>query len=466
MNANFYPNRFSKVAKEALDNADLQNALTKAMHHSQMVRNQAVQDFSDWEEMRNAAYRIRKYTLDHLDELLLQFEENCVRNGVQVHYAWDAQSACQTIHLILSSKSAKRIVKSKSMTTEEIHLNHFLESNGYEVVETDLGEYIVQLRNEPPSHITGPAIHLNRKQIADLFHQKLQLPYTEDPEELTKQARTILRQRFLTADAGISGVNFACADSGKIVIIENEGNVRLTTSLPNIHIALCGIEKILAKEQYLPLFLRMLARSATGQRINVYTNFLSRPRQPNELDGPKEIHVILLDNNRSKMLKDIELRESLLCIRCGACLNVCPIYRRAGGHAYGYSYMGPIGAVITPQLIGLQNAHLLPYASTLCTACGDVCPVKVPLPQQLLTLRQRIAEQASLRPWLEKVGFKIWKWMFSNNAFYVLLTYLLGFASKFGMMKLFKPWSTYRAPLRRAPLTFRQQWKKRTYHER
>lgn len=464
MNAQFYPNRFPVVSKEAIENSDLQTALQKAMHHSQVVRNSVVDDFTNWEEMRRQAYEIKKYALDHLDELLLTFEKQCEINGTQVHFARDKNSAQKTILKILNSHQAKRVVKSKSMTTEEIQLNDYLEKNGIEVIETDLGEYIVQLRNEPPSHITGPAVHLNRKQIAETFQQKLKTPYSEDPETLTAQAKAVLREKFLSADAGITGVNFVCADTGRIVVIENEGNARLTTSIPKLHIAVCGIEKVIPSEKYLPLFLRMLARSATGQRINAYTNMLGSPKSNEEYDGPETMHIIFLDNNRSNILGDVELRESLLCIRCGACLNVCPVYSRVGGHSYGSSYMGPIGAVVTPQLQGVKNAKYLPFASSLCGACGDVCPVKVPLPHQILILRKRIADVLKLRPIWERIAFRVWRKIITNVSLYRFSTTIYTNLSQLGLLNHLKGWTPYRKPPVPAVNSFRQQWKRKNNH--
>ena len=457
----FHPERFPEAARAAVADPYLQRVLKKATHHSLGLRDSVVPDFPEWEEMREAARQIRAYSLSHLDELLEQLEQSCTANGVQVHFAADTTEARSIILGLLQAKNVHKVVKSKSMTTEEIELNPFLEQNGIETVETDLGEYIVQLEGKPPSHITAPALHLSRGQIAKLFQDHLGIEYNEDPEWLTAKARLILRQKFLEAEAGISGVNFACADTGRLIVVENEGNGRMTTSLPNLHIAVCGIEKVIAHEAYLSTFLRMLARSATGQRISTYTNFLSHPRRKGETDGPEEMHLVLLDNGRTKILADTELRESLLCIRCGACLNVCPVYQRAGGHAYGSAYMGPIGAVLTPQFKGLEPAASLPFASSLCGACGEICPVKVPIPAELLTLRERIADKEKLRPAYERLGFQFWAKVVCNDTLYAQAGRLFAAVSKLRLNRVMPGWTPQRAPLNGAPKSFRAQWKKR-----
>jgi len=456
----FHPEQFSEAAKVATGNEYLQKVLHKATFHSLGIRDSVVTDFPDWEQMRETAHLIRKHAIDHLDELLIQLEENCTKNGVQVHYARNTNEARALILSLLQKQNAKRVVKSKSMTSEEIELNSFLEESGIEAVETDLGEYIVQLEGKPPSHITAPALHLSREQIGKLFHEHIGTDYTDDPETLTKQARLILREKFLHADAGVSGVNFACADTGRLVVVENEGNGRFCTSYPKLHIAVCGIEKVIAHEFYLAVLLRMLARSATGQRFTTYTNFLAQPRRANESDGPETMHLVLLDNGRSKILADVELRESLLCIRCGACLNVCPVYQHAGGHAYGSAYMGPIGAVLTPQFKGYETTKSLPFASSLCGACAEICPVKIPLPEHLLTLRQRIAEREKLRPGIERMGFAAWANTMLNPSRYERAGKFFTMISKFGWNKFMPGWTPLRKPLNGATISFRERWRR------
>ncbi len=293
---------------------------------------------------------------------------------------------------LAQQQGARNVVKSKSMVTEEIHLNDALQASGMEVIETDLGEYIIQLAGEAPSHIIAPAIHKTKGQIAELFTAKLGIEPTDDVDTLTSVARNVLRQRFADADIGISGVNFAVAETGTILILENEGNVRLTTSLPKVHIALMGIEKILPRFADLDVFLKLLPRSGTGQQLTTYQSLITGTKRRAEDEGPEQLHIVLLDNGRSRMLAHPTTRQALACIRCGACLNACPVYQQIGGHAYGSVYPGPIGAVITPQLIGLGKAAQLPYASSLCGACREVCPVKIDIPELLLHLRAEITE--------------------------------------------------------------------------
>jgi L-lactate dehydrogenase complex protein LldF len=328
----------------------------------------------------------------HLDHYLEQFVVNAERCGAQVHWARDAEEANQIVCRLARERGARRVVKSKSMVTEEIHLNDALQAETVEVIETDLGEYIIQLAGEAPSHIIAPAIHKTKRQISELFTAKLGIEPTDDVDRLTSVARGVLRQRFAAADIGISGVNFAVAETGTILILENEGNVRLTTSLPKTHIAVMGIEKLLPVFADLDIFLKLLPRSGTGQQLTAYQSLITGTKRRTEDEGPKELHIILLDNGRSRMLAHPVTRQSLACIRCGACLNVCPVYQQIGGHAYGSVYPGPIGAVITPQLIGLSKASELPYASSLCGACREVCPVKIDIPELLLYLRAELAE--------------------------------------------------------------------------
>jgi L-lactate dehydrogenase complex protein LldF len=302
------------------------------------------------------------------------------------------------------------------MTTEETHLNKALEAAGMQVVETDLGEYIIQLANEPPSHIIAPAIHKTRGQVAELFTAELGMPPTDDIVKLTGTARTTLRDRFATADLGISGVNFAIAETGTIVIIENEGNIRLTTSLPRVHIAMMGIEKVIPRFADLDVFLKLLPRSGTGQRLTTYQSFITGTKRHATDEGPEELHIVLLDNGRSRMLAHPITRQSLACIRCGACLNACPVYQQVGGHAYGSVYPGPIGAVITPQLMGIEKTSQLPFASSLCGACRDVCPVKIDIPQLLLHLRAEISPRKGSVT--ERLAFKLWAQVMTSLGLY------------------------------------------------
>lgn len=341
--------------------------------------------FEDVDEARKTASAIKNYVLDNLKSLLLKLEENCQSNGVTVHWAYDAKAANKIINKICdrAAKGGAKVVKAKSMATEEIHLNDYLIKHGHTPIETDLGEFVVQLDKDTPSHIVAPIIHKDRVMVSRTFERHKLGKKTEDPEKLAMQAREHLRAQFQTADVGISGVNFAIAETGRLVIVENEGNNRFCTTAPPVHIAVMGLEKLLPTEADLPLFLRLLAGSATGQRTTVYTHFVTGPRNK-ESDGPLEVHLVLLDNGRTKALAG-PYRRILKCIRCGACLNVCPVYRRSSGHAYKSVYSGPMGAVLTPALTGKGSE--LAKASTLCGQCNEVCPVDIPIPDMLLKLR-------------------------------------------------------------------------------
>jgi L-lactate dehydrogenase complex protein LldF len=351
-------------------------------------RDAAAAEVPDWEALRERAAALKAYALDHLDELLVAFEERAREAGAHVHWAADATALCRIVTELLAARGARRVVKSKSMLTEECRLNPHLEARGIEIVDTDLGERIVQLAGEAPSHLIVPAIHKTRREIGALFHRTMGTPEgEEDPERLTRYARADLRRRFLAADAGITGANFAVAETGSLVLVTNEGNADLGTSLPPLHVACLGIEKVIPALMDLPVFLRLLARSATGQALSAYTTLLTGPREGGEL------HVVLVDNGRSALLADPAHRSALACIRCGACLNTCPVYRRAGGHAYGTVIPGPIGSVLGPALGGPAGAEL-PHASSLCGSCSAVCPVKIDLHGQLLAWRGERATPA------------------------------------------------------------------------
>ena len=384
------PETFDANARAALVDVQLRRALRKATGQFGKHRLAAARGLANWEELRTEARAIKDEVLLHLDRYLEQFASNAERRGAQVHWARDAQEANQIIQSIAKRRSARKIVKSKSMVTEEIYLNAALEGAGCEVIETDLGEYIIQLAGETPSHIIAPAIHKSKKQVAELFTAKIGIEPTDDVDKLTSAARLVLRERFAAADIGISGVNFAVAETGTILILENEGNIRLTTSLPKTHIAVMGIEKIVPRFADLDIFLKLLPRSGTGQKLSTYQSLITGTKREASDEGPEELHIVLLDNGRSRMLAHPVTRQSLACIRCGACLNACPVYQQIGGHAYGSVYSGPIGAVITPQLIGLDKAAQLPFASSLCGACREVCPVKIDIPELLLHLRAEI----------------------------------------------------------------------------
>src|SRR5215216_7017264 len=389
---------FRENAKAALADAHLRGALKNATSLFGERRKVAAASLPNWEELRSQARAIKDEVLSHLDKYLEEFVRMAESRGAKIHWARDAAEANAIICKLAAEGKARIIVKSKSMTTEEMHLNTALEAAGVQVVETDLGEYIIQLADEPPSHIIAPAIHKTRGQVAELFTSELGMPPTDDIAQLTSTARATLRDRFAAADLGISGVNFAIAETGTNVIIENEGNIRLTTSLPRLHIAMMGIEKVIPRFADLDIFLKLLPRSGTGQRLTTYQSFITGTKRHAIDEGPEELHIVLLDNGRSRMLARPVTRQSLACIRCGACLNACPVYQQVGGHAYGSVYPGPIGAVITPQLIGLGKAAQLPYASSLCGACREVCPVKIDIPELLLHLRAEITEGAARSP--------------------------------------------------------------------
>ena len=407
---------FKENAKAALADVQLRGALKNATSLFGEKRRQAVAGLPNWEELRTQARAIKDEVLSDLDRYLKEFVRNAESRGAVVHRARDAAEANAIICGLAKERNARVIVKSKSMTTEETHLNDALEAAGMQVVETDLGEYIIQLAHEPPSHIIAPAIHKTRHQIGELFTAELGMPPTDNIDKMTRTARMTLRDRFAAADVGISGVNFAIAETGTIVIVENEGNIRLTTSLPRLHIAMMGIEKVIPRFADLDVFLKLLPRSGTGQRLTTYQSFITGVKRQATDEGPDELHIVLLDNGRSRMLAHPVTRQSLACIRCGACLNACPVYQQVGGHAYGSVYPGPIGAVITPQLMGIQKAAQLPFASSLCGACRDVCPVKIDIPQLLLHLRGEISQRKG--GVAERLIFKVWAKVMTSPALY------------------------------------------------
>lgn len=398
---------FDRNARRALEDTQLRGALRHATDLFGERRRAAVGTVTDWEGLRTQARAIKDETLSRLDTYLEEFVARAEEAGARVHWARDGQEACSVIAGIARDRGARTVVKSKSMASEEIHLNAALAELDIEPIETDLGEYIIQLAGETPSHIVVPAIHKTKRQIAELFAEKLGIPPSEDVATLTEAARTALRRRFAQADLGISGVNFGVAETGTILILENEGNARLTTSLPRVHVALMGIEKVIPRFEDLDVFLKLLPRSGTGQLLTAYQSLITGTRRAEGDEGPDELHIVLMDNGRSRMLAHPTTRQSLACIRCGACLNACPVYQQVGGHAYGSVYPGPIGAVISPQLFGLDSASQLPYASSLCGACREVCPVKIDIPELLLHLRSKVAEGESgteAKP-LERLSF-------------------------------------------------------------
>ena len=393
---------FKKDLPRHLRNETVRKNISKALDLSIKKRNEAVAEVADWEELREKANRIKRQIIDNLYDNLNAFEKNARKNGVEVFRAANASEANSVAEEIATRHAANLIVKSKSMVSEEIGFNDYMIAKGFEVVETDLGEFIIQLANETPSHLIGPAIHKSIPEIAQLFAEKLGIPYSEDPKILTETARKILRQKFLKADMGVTGANFGIVENGGIAIVENEGNGRMCFTLPKVHLALIGMERLIPAVDDLAIFLTLLCRSATGQRLSSYVAMLTGPRLTEFFDGPKKSYYILIDNKRSSFLKDDNLKQALYCIRCSACYNVCPVYQNIGGHAYGWVYQGPIGAAITPQFLGLENARDLPFASSLCGACSDVCPVKIPLHHLLWYQRSRIVKELK-PPKFEKI---------------------------------------------------------------
>ena len=413
---------FDRKIHDTLADANLQLAIYTATGRlkDKRIEVTAAAELPDYQELRTQANALKKHTIDNLDHYLEEFERNVEARGGKVVYCKDATEVSDFVLDMARQRGSRLIVKSKSMTTEEVDLNERLEHHGLESVETDLGEYIIQLAHERPYHIVAPALHKTRYDVADLFTEKLHIARETVPEKQTLIARGVLREKFLKADIGISGANFLVADSGAVVLVENEGNARLTTSAPKIHIAVAGIEKVIPRARDLAVFLKLLARSATGQLLSVYTSFLAGPRRTGEVDGPEEFYVVLLDNGRTKLLPDRSKRESLYCIRCGACLNTCPVYRKIGGHSFPWVYSGPIGAIITPQFMGVTHEPGLPFASSLCGACGEACPVKIDIPKVLLELRSEVRKSEAREGLnrIEKLAFGIFAWVMTHPRIY------------------------------------------------
>ena len=387
---------FKQNIVKALGDRQLRRNLRAAMEGLRAKRLAVFDDPAELAALRRYGQAVKARALNRLPRLLEQLERNCTRNGIQVHWAETTDEANRKVLAIMRQHHATRLVKGKSMVSEEMHLNHFLAEHGIEALETDLGEFIIQLDGETPSHIIVPAVHKNKDQIARTFHAKIPgAPYTEDVEALNRIARATLREKFKAGEVGLSGVNFAVAETGTLCLVENEGNGRMCTTVPPVHIAVMGIEKVVEKLEQVPALLRLLTGSATGQRITTYFNMITSPRKAKERDGPREVHLILLDNGRSRIYADPQLRQTLYCIRCGTCLNHCPVYTRLGGHAYGFVYPGPIGKILTPQLEGLRAAGDLATASTLCNACEEVCPVRIPIATLIRRIRHESYDASS-----------------------------------------------------------------------
>jgi L-lactate dehydrogenase complex protein LldF len=411
---------FLQASNEALQAANLQLALARLTGTLATGNRTAFAQLEGSDLLREKARHIKDQTLANLDRHLLELEQAVGRRGGHVHWAADAAEAREIIVDICRRRGLTRVVKSKSMATEEVHLNPALFEAGMQVTETDFGEFIIQLAGERPSHLVAPAVHKTREEIARLLSEKLGEPVSSEPHDLAQLARRRLRQHFREAEVGITGGNFVVAETGTVVLISNEGNARLVTTVPPVHIALVGIEKVIPRLADLPVFLKILARAATGQKLSIYTSLCTGPRREGEVDGPEEFHLVLLDNGRTRILGS-PLRESLFCIRCGACLNACPVYGKVGGHAYGGVYSGPIGAVLTPLFDGLQANHHLPHASSLCGACQAACPVKIAIPRLLIRLRESLVTERHV-PRGERFIYRLWSRAMASPWAYRLLT--------------------------------------------
>lgn len=413
--------------------------------------------FENTDLVRERAKNIKWRALEKLDQQLEEFEMNFTKRGGKIIWAQDSREALNEVLKICQEKNCKTIVKSKSMVTEEIHLNDFLQEHQIESIETDLGEYIQQLDHEPPYHIVTPAMHKSKEDVAKLFEEKLGSPSKLSPEQLTLVAREKLREKYVQAEIGISGANFIISDIGGIAITENEGNARLSTAWPKTHIVIAGIEKVITSMTDLALMWPLLATYGTGQKVTVYSSIICGPRQPGETDGPEDMYVILLDNNRSDILADPRQRESLYCIRCGSCLNACPVYKNIGGHTYGTTYSGPIGSVITPHLQGMNEFKHLSYASSLCGNCTEVCAVKINLHELLLWNRKESVDDG-YTTFSEKAAWKMWRIASLRRGFMNMSN---GNMKTKVVNKLFKGWNSTRADIQFSKKTFNEMWKER-----
>jgi L-lactate dehydrogenase complex protein LldF len=458
-------------AKAVVDNPVLRASFRGAMDFLVAKRAAQFPDAEERESLRTLGQAIRQYNLARLPDLLLELEARLTANGVHVHWAETPDEANAIVLDIARQHGATKMIKGKSMVSEEIEFNHAAHAAGVDALESDMGEYIVQLAGEKPSHIIMPAIHKTKEEIATLFHEKLPgVAYTDNVDALIQIGRDVLREQFCEAEIGLSGVNFAVAETGTLCLVENEGNGRMCSTVPPIHIAITGIEKVVEKWEHVPPLLSLLTRSATGQTISTYFNMISSPRKPGEKDGPTEVHLVLLDNGRSQAYADKQLRETLQCIRCGACMNHCPVYSRIGGHAYGTTYPGPIGKIISPHLLGLEATAGLITASSLCGACGEVCPVKIPIPELLIRLRCEAFSPPTPATALRGQGtgyvgmvsatWKIWAWVYRWPLAYRAMSWL---ASRFSGLTPTKQggWTAMRVPLRPAKRRLRDRLRER-----
>ena len=461
-------------AKKAIKNRVLQAALADLQQRFGRGAAECYHQLPEGPGLRLKAHDIRMKTIENLDEVLETLATNIRKNGGHVFFAEDHRAAVNYCLEVAHKHKVKRVVKGKSMVSEEIGLNDALIDAGIEVSETDLGEYIIQLAGETPSHIIAPAIHKTRNEIGRLFADKIGIPYNNDPPKLTWAARKALREKFLSADMGTSGCNIACAETGHIATVSNEGNIRMSTTLPRVHMAFMGMERVAARLEDHDILLRLLCRAAAAQKMATYVSFIGGPRSAGQIDGPQEFHLVILDNGRSRILADEDFREMLCCIRCAACLNVCPVYAKIGGHSYGYAYCGPVGAVVTPLLVGINRAKDLCQGETLCGACQDICPVNIDIPRMLLAMRAKLAEGDSA--WgvtpadrKEKFLFQAWSWMIRNRGLYDVAVKLAAtgqklFTQKDGMIRRLPPpmhgWTKGRDIRPLAKESFIQSWKR------
>ena len=463
---------FNEASSVALEDEKIQANLLGLYGGFHQARLDASGATPNWEALQERGRAIKAHTIENLDIYLRMVEENVRRAGGKVFFAKDSDEATRYVTDLAQSKGVKTVVKSKSMVSEEMGLNERLEEAGIESVETDLGEYIIQLAGEAPFHIIAPAIHKSREDVSELFEDKLNAPHYTDIDDLTQEARRQLRQKFIAADMGITGANFVVAETGTLVLVTNEGNGRMCTSMPRIHVAITGMEKVVPSLEDMGIMLRLLIRSATGQRISSYVTTVTGPRLSDDEDGPEEFHLVIVDNGRSRLLADPQLREALYCLRCGACLNACPVYRKVGGHSYGWVYPGPIGAIVSPMLTNLSDAKDLPYASSLCGACKEACPVKINMPRMLLYLRHQLAEgkeypEHKTSTARERIAMKAWRIAASTP-------FTMSVANKLG--RLIQPlmpdgaqsgksssplaaWTRYRAMPKLSARPFRKRWK-------
>ena len=463
---------FKRTAAEALADESVQKNLHGLYDGFYQARARAAEATQGWEDQRDRARAIKAHTIENLDYYLEQVEANFTHAGGKVFFAADAASASDYVIKLARARRVKTVIKGKSMLSEEMGLNEQLGEADIEAVETDLGEYLIQLKGDTPYHIVAPALHMSKDDASELLHQHLGTPRLDNIDEMTAAARTQLREKFIQADMGITGANFAVAESGTVVLVTNEGNGRMCTSMPRVHVAIMGMEKVVPTMEDLSIFLRLLIRSATGQRISSYVTTITGPRSSEEEDGPEEIHLVIVDNGRSRLLADPQLREALYCVRCGACLNACPVYRKVGGHSYGWVYSGPIGAVISPVLTNLPAARDLPYASSLCGACREVCPVKIDIPKMLLHLRSELAEGSGdpkhkRVSFLEKAAMRAWRVSVANRFAFGMANRLGRIAQwpllRAGRLRWLPPplsgWTKHRSFPRVAARTFHARWR-------